>query len=57
MLLRTLLAYKNILDLGEFEHMIRHQLKIEHTCDCAFCMKKKAQAEVAEKAATVICVP
>jgi hypothetical protein len=56
MLLRTILAYNNILDLGEFEHMIRHQLKIEHTCDCAFCMNKKAAAEAADKSATVICV-
>ena len=56
MLLRTILAYKTILDLGEFEHMIRHQLKIEHTCDCAFCMKKKAAAEAADKSATVLYV-
>lgn len=38
-------------DLGEFEHMIRHQLSIAHTCDCTFCTKKKQSEAEAEKAA------
>lgn len=48
---RTRLRANNKSDLGEFEHMIRHQLSIAHTCDCTFCTKKKASEAEAEKAA------
>jgi len=38
-------------DLGEFNHMIRKQLNILHSCSCAFCTKKRADEEAAEKKA------
>ena len=50
---RTRLRANNKSDLGEFEHMIRHQLSIAHTCDCTFCTKKKESEAEAEKAAEV----
>lgn len=48
------LPANNKSDVGEFEHMIRHQLSIGHTCECRFCTDKKASEEAAEKAAAVI---
>jgi hypothetical protein len=37
-------------DLGEFNHMIRNQLGIGHTCVCKFCEAKKKEEEEANAA-------
>ncbi len=45
-----LIACSVFTDLGEFNHMIRNQLGIGHTCTCKFCEKKKQEEEAANAA-------
>ena len=52
--LNSINHFFGLTDLGEFNHMIRKQLGIFHSCVCKFCENKRKQEADEEAAAAAV---